>query len=112
MLDIALQSVSNMLMQIDGSTAGLDTWLSDDTDMAALANFGQDYVTRAITQEDLDTQHLDRFYDLTDFMFDAPWATSILRDEITYACLDAQGEETNSKAASLPVNALLLHEWY
>ena len=55
---------------------------------------------------------MDRVYDLTDFMFDAPWATSILRDEITYACLDAQGEETNSKAASLPVNALLLHEWY
>ena len=112
MLDIALMSLSDLNLAIDGTTVALDSWLGDDTDMAALANFGQDYVTRAITQEDLDTQHLDRVYDLTDFMFDAPWATSILRDEITYACLDAQGEETNSKAASLPVNALLLHEWY
>ena len=99
-------------MQIDGSTVGLDSWLSDDTDMAALANFGQDYNTKVITQEDLDTQHLDRFYDLTDYMFDAPWATTILRDEITYECLDAQAEETNNKAAALSTQALLLHEWY
>ena len=49
MLDIALMSLSDLNFAVDGTTVALDSWLGDDTDMAALANFGQDYVTRAIT---------------------------------------------------------------
>jgi len=43
MLDIALMSLSDLNLAIDGTTLALDTWLEDDTDMQALANFGQDY---------------------------------------------------------------------
>jgi hypothetical protein len=48
----------------------MNTWLSDNTDMAALANFDQTFSDEAITQEDLDTQHLLRPYELTDLVFD------------------------------------------
>lgn len=46
------------------------TWLADDTDMAALTNFGHTFSEEAITQGDLDTQHLLRPYELTDLVFD------------------------------------------
>ena len=65
---------------LDDTTLAILSWIEDNTDMAALPNFGHTFDLEFITEEDLDTQHLLRFYDLTDFMFNPPWATSILRD--------------------------------
>ena len=55
---------------LDDTINEMYSWLSLDTDMAALVNFGHTFSEDAITQEDLDTQHMLRPYELTDLVFD------------------------------------------
>ena len=72
--------ISTFTNDPDDTLLAILSWIEDNTDMAALPDFGHTFDVGFITEEDLDTQHLLRFYDLTDFMFNPPWATSILRD--------------------------------
>ena len=62
MLNLINPKIAGFLSELDDTTLGLFNWLSDDTDMAALTNFGQTFSEEVITQEDLDSQNLLRPY--------------------------------------------------
>ena len=62
MLNLVNPKIVGFLTELDDTTLALFNWLSDDTDMAALTNFGQTFSEEVITQEDLNTQNLLRPY--------------------------------------------------